>query len=81
MTMTTPTQLPFPHVPLTKIHGKPTHTAIALLKKEVYANARAIDSQRGGVRVLTVQGVMLVQSLESQAVFTDQIGGQISGNR
>ena len=40
--------LPFPHPKLTPIQGKPTNASIKILKKEVYANARAIPSQRGG---------------------------------
>ena len=48
--MTTNMQLalPFPHVPLTKIHGQPTNATFRTLRKEIYANARAISSQRGG---------------------------------
>ena len=46
-TTTSPT-LTFPHAELTKIAGEPTNTAIKLLKKEIYANARAIPSTRGG---------------------------------
>lgn len=45
---TLPTLLTFPHPTLTKIHGKPTNTTIKLLRKEVYANARAIPSTHGG---------------------------------
>ena len=40
--------LPFLHPKLTPIQGKPTNASIKILKKEVYANARAIPSQRGG---------------------------------
>ena len=40
--------LSFPHPKLTPIQGKPTNTSIKILKKEVYANARAIPSQRRG---------------------------------
>ena len=39
--------LPFLHPKLTPIQEKPTNTSIKILKKEVYANARAIPSQRG----------------------------------
>ena len=40
--------LPFPHVPLTRIHGQPTNSTFRTLRKEIYANARAISSQWGG---------------------------------
>ena len=46
-TTTSPT-LTFPHAELTKIIGEPTNTSIKLLKKEIYANASAIPSTRGG---------------------------------
>ena len=49
MTSTTTTPLlTFPHPTLTRIVGKPTNSSIKLLLKEVYANARAIPSTRGG---------------------------------
>ena len=48
MTTPIPSKLPFPHVPLTRISGKPTNASFRKLRKEVYANARAISSQRGG---------------------------------
>ena len=44
----TTTTLPFPHVELTKIHGKPTAASIKQLKKEIYANARSIHCELGG---------------------------------
>ena len=40
--------LPFPHRPLTRIEGKPDNATIKRLKREVYANARVIPSNRGG---------------------------------
>jgi hypothetical protein len=38
----------FPHATLTVLHGKPTSATIKLLIREVFANARAIHSTRGG---------------------------------
>jgi hypothetical protein len=38
----------FPHTTLTVLHGKPTSATIKLLIREVFANARAIHSTRGG---------------------------------
>ena len=38
----------FPLPELTKMQGKPTNSSIKLLKKELYANARAINSEHGG---------------------------------
>jgi len=40
--------LTFLHPKLTAILGKPTNTALTQLTKEIYANARAIPSTRGG---------------------------------
>jgi hypothetical protein len=40
--------IPFPHLELTPIHGKPTAATITQLKKEAYANARSVYSDRGG---------------------------------
>jgi hypothetical protein len=40
--------LPFPHVELTKVHGKPTAASIKQLKKELYANARSVHCELGG---------------------------------
>ena len=40
----------FPHPILTVITGKPTNSTIKLLRKEIYANARAIPSIQGGGR-------------------------------
>jgi len=47
-TSTSSPALTFTHKELTKIPGKPTNTTLKKLKKEVYANARAIPSTRGG---------------------------------
>ena len=44
----TSSALTFPHPKLTSIIGKPTNTALKTLTKEIYANARAIPSTRGG---------------------------------
>jgi hypothetical protein len=46
--MTTTTSFPLPHANLTPITGKPTAATIRQLKKELYANARSIHSDRGG---------------------------------
>ena len=46
--MSTSKALPFPHVELTKVHGKPTAASIKQLKKELYANARSVHSELGG---------------------------------
>jgi hypothetical protein len=45
---TTNASFPLPHAELTPIPGKPTAAAIRQLKKELYANARSIHSDRGG---------------------------------
>jgi len=42
------TSITFPHAQLTAIIGTPTNTALKQLTKELYANARAIPSTRGG---------------------------------
>ena len=47
-TFTGMSSLPFPHLHLTPIDGKPTATTVTQLRKEVYANARAIHSDGGG---------------------------------
>jgi hypothetical protein len=44
----TTTTIPFPHVELTKIHGKPTAASIKQRKKEIYANARSVHCELGG---------------------------------
>ena len=47
--MTTPsTDLTFEHPELTKITGKPNTTSVNLLRREVYANARAVPALQGG---------------------------------
>lgn len=38
----------FPHTDLTPITGKPNNSSLKLLKTELYANAMAVDSNRGG---------------------------------
>ena len=43
---------PLPHTQLTPISGKPTAIAIHQLKKELYANARAIHSERGSANIV-----------------------------
>ncbi len=40
--------LTFPHPVLTPITGKPDHSNIKGLKKQLYSNAREIHSTRGG---------------------------------
>jgi hypothetical protein len=45
---TTPTTFPSPHPVLTAIDGKPTARTIKQLRKEIYANARSANSDRGG---------------------------------
>jgi hypothetical protein len=42
------TKYPFPHPILTEITGKPDAASLRQLRKEVYANARAVHSERGG---------------------------------
>jgi hypothetical protein len=46
--MTSTESFPLPHGQLTLIPGKPSATTIRQLKKELYANARSIHSDRGG---------------------------------
>ena len=48
MTATSPTTFVFPHPVLTPITGRPTNTTLQTLQKQLYANARAIHSTRGG---------------------------------
>ncbi|KAI2503218.1 hypothetical protein MHU86_11241 [Fragilaria crotonensis] len=38
----------FPYAVLTPIEGKPTNTTLQILQRQLYTNARAIDSPRGG---------------------------------
>ena len=45
---TPPSSLAFPHSRLTPIIGTPTNSTVKLLTKQVYTNARAIPSTRGG---------------------------------
>ena len=45
---TAPAAFPFPHVTLTPIVGRPTEPTIKVLLREVYTNARAVPSTRGG---------------------------------
>ena len=42
------TSFAFPHATLTKIQGRPTEQTVKLLQRELYANARAVPSTRGG---------------------------------
>jgi hypothetical protein len=46
--MTSKESFPLPHEQLTPISGKPSAATIRQLKKELYANARSIHSDRGG---------------------------------
>jgi hypothetical protein len=46
--MSTSKALPFPHVELTKVNGKPTAVSLKQLKKELYANARSVHCELGG---------------------------------
>jgi hypothetical protein len=48
MSTTTSPTFAFPHAALTPLHGKPKSATIKLLQREVFANARAIHSTRGG---------------------------------
>ena len=48
MTTPTPEAFSFPHPELTIIDGQPTYTTLRKLQKELYANARAVDSTLGG---------------------------------
>ena len=43
-----PETIPFPHAALTPIIDKPTAATIKQLKKECFANARSVHSERGG---------------------------------
>ena len=38
----------FPYATLTPLEGKPTNTTLQILQRQLYTNARAIDSPRGG---------------------------------
>lgn len=46
--MTSSTSFNFPYATLTPIEGKPTNTTLQILQCQLYTNARAIDSPRGG---------------------------------
>ena len=46
--MSDPSSFILPHPKLTPIEGAPTNRSIKLLKKQLYANARAVHSTRGG---------------------------------
>jgi hypothetical protein len=46
--MASSTKFNFPYETLTPIAGKPTNTTIQLLQRQLYTNARAVDSPRGG---------------------------------
>jgi hypothetical protein len=48
MTTAVATTLPFPHPMLTPITGEPNNASLQLLQQELFANARAIHSTRGG---------------------------------
>ena len=48
MAVPSPSPLVFPHPVLTPITGRPTNTTLQTLQKQLYANARAIHSTRGG---------------------------------
>jgi hypothetical protein len=47
-TMSSSTTFNFPYATLTPIEGKPTNTTLQLLQRQLYTNARAVDSPRGG---------------------------------
>jgi len=46
--MSTSDTIAFPHPILTPINGKPTNTTLQLLQRQLFTNARAITSPRGG---------------------------------
>jgi hypothetical protein len=48
MTTDATTTYPLPHPTLTPVEGKPTAASLLLLRKKMYANARAIHSDLGG---------------------------------
>jgi hypothetical protein len=48
MATSSPSPLVFPHPVLTPITGRPTNTTLQTLQKQLYANARAVHSTRGG---------------------------------
>lgn len=46
--MSSSTKFNFPYEVLTPIDGKPTNTTLQLLQRQLFTNARAVDSPRGG---------------------------------
>lgn len=46
--MSTSANFNFPYATLTPIEGKPTNTTLQVLQRQLYTNARAVDSPRGG---------------------------------
>ena len=48
--MTSPAKFSFPFEKLTPIIGKPTNTLLQLLQRQLFTNARAVTSPRGGGR-------------------------------
>ena len=46
--MSSSTKFHFPYEGLTPIEGKPTNTTLQLLQRQLFTNARAVDSPRGG---------------------------------
>lgn len=46
--MSSSTTFNFPYATLTPIEGKPTNTTLQVLQRQLYTNARAVDSPRGG---------------------------------
>jgi hypothetical protein len=47
-------KFPFPHPTLTEVTGKPDAASLRQLRKEIYANARAVHSERGGATATSV---------------------------
>ena len=48
--MTSTSKFNFPFEVLTPIVGKPTNTSLSLLKRQLFTNAQAVTSHRGGGR-------------------------------
>jgi hypothetical protein len=46
--MAASTKIIFPHKPLTPVTGKPNNTKLQILQRQLFANARAVQSPRGG---------------------------------
>jgi len=61
------TTLMFPHPTLTPLVGKPTNSTLKKLKKQIYANARAVHSTRGGGTNGHLACVMTTQSYFQRA--------------